>query len=95
MISSSQPIFDAEGTIDNAEWETKYQELMGVEGEIDGWTGEGEMFAVLRQLSAVRPDQPRIVVDFGPIRRPRFGENAPDPVDPWTLQRQIGEILAS
>lgn len=67
----------------------------GVEGEIDGWTGEGEMFAVLRQLSAVRPDQPRIVVDFGPIRRPRFGENAPDPIDPWTLQRQLGEILAS
>jgi hypothetical protein len=67
----------------------------GVEGEIDGWTGEGEMFAVLRQLAAVRPDQPRIVVDFGPVRRPRFGENAPDPVDPWTLQRQLGEILAS
>lgn len=67
----------------------------GVEGEIDGWTGEGEMFGVLRQLAAVRPDQPRIVVDFGPIRRPRFGENAPDAIDPLTLQRQIGEILAS
>jgi hypothetical protein len=67
----------------------------GVEGEIDGWTGEGEMFAILRQLNAVRPDQPRIVVDFGPIRRPRFGENVPDLVDPWTLQRQLGEILAS
>lgn len=67
----------------------------GVEGEIDGWTGEGEMFAILRQLAAVRPDQPRIVVDFGPIRRPRFGENAPDAIDPGTLQRQLGEILAS
>lgn len=67
----------------------------GVEGEIDGWTGEGEMFAILRQLGAVRPDQPRIVVDFGPVRRPRFGENAPDPIDPWALQRHLGEILAS
>ena len=67
----------------------------GVEGEIDGWTGEGEMFAIMRQLGAVRPDQPRIVVDFGPVRRPRFGENAPDPIDPWVLQRQLGEILAS
>lgn len=67
----------------------------GVEGEIDGWTGEGPMFGVLRQLAAVRPDQPRIVVDFGPIRRPRFGENAADPIDPYTLQRHLGEILAS
>lgn len=67
----------------------------GVEGEIDGWTGEGEMFATLRQLNAVRPDQPQMVIDFGPVRRPRFGENAPDAVDPMTLQRQLAEILAS
>jgi hypothetical protein len=67
----------------------------GVEGEIDGWTGEGEMFAILRQLNAVRPDQPQMVIDFGPIRRPRFGENPPEPTDPLTLQRQLGEILAS
>lgn len=67
----------------------------GVEGEIDGWTGEGEMFAVLRQLSAVRPNQPQIAIDFGPVHRPRFGEESRPAVDPWTLQRQLGEILAS
>lgn len=67
----------------------------GVEGEIDGWTGEGDMFALLRQLNAVRPDQPQIAIDFGPVRRPRFGEQPPEPTEPLVMQRQLAEILAT
>ena len=67
----------------------------GVEGEIDGWTGEGDMFAIMRQLKAVRPDQPTIVIDYGPLRRPIFGEHLAEPVDGITLQRQLGEIMAA
>jgi len=66
----------------------------GVEGEIDGWSGEGDMFTLLRQLRAVRPDQPQIAIDFGPVRRPRFGEPAPEPTSPGVMQRQLAEILS-
>ncbi len=66
----------------------------GVEGEIDGWSGEGDMYTLLRQLRTVRPDQPQIAIDFGPVRRPRFGEPAPDPIAPGVMQRQLAEILA-
>ncbi len=67
----------------------------GVEGEIDGWTGEGDMFAIMRQLKAVRPDQPTIVIDYGPLRRPIFGQELEAPVDGYTLQRQLGEIMSA
>ena len=67
----------------------------GVEGEIDGWTGEGDMFAIMRQLKAVRPDQPTVVIDYGPLRRPIFGQHLDEPVDGYTLQRQLGEIMSA
>ena len=67
----------------------------GVEGEIDGWTGEGDMFAIMRQLKAVRPDQPTVVIDYGPLRRPIFGQPLQEPVDGYTLQRQLGEIMSA
>ncbi len=66
----------------------------GVEGEIDGWTGETNMLATLRQLAVVRPDQPRMIVDFGVKSRPVFGEPAPTPPSPAIVQRRLGEILA-
>lgn len=67
----------------------------GVEGEIDGWTGEGDMFATMRQLKAVRPDQPTVVIDYGPLRRPIFGQPLEESVDGFTLQRQLGEIMSA
>ncbi len=69
--------------------------LQGVEGEIDGWTGEGDMFAIMRQLKAVRPNQPTIVIDYGPLRRPIFGQPLEEAVDGYTLQRQLGEIMSA
>jgi len=67
----------------------------GVEGEIDGWTGEGDMFAIMRQLKSVRPDQPTVVIDYGPLRRPIFGQHLEESVDGHTLQRQLGEIMSA
>ncbi|MFK7759136.1 MAG: beta-galactosidase [Phycisphaerales bacterium] len=67
----------------------------GVEGEIDGWTGEGDMFAIMRQLKAVRPEQPTVVIDYGPLRRPIFGQHLEESVDGYTLQRQLGEIMSA
>jgi len=67
----------------------------GVEGEIDGWSGEGDMFATMRQLRTVRPLQPTIAIDYGPLRRPIFGREAPEPIDGHELQRQLGEIMSA
>ncbi len=65
----------------------------GVEGDIDGWVGDGEMFAIMRQLGAVKPDQPKMIIDYGTKQPPRFGVPNEDPIDPYQLQRQLAEII--
>jgi beta-galactosidase len=67
----------------------------GVEGEIDAWAGAGDMFGTMRQLKAVRPDQPEVVIDYGPRARPVFGQAAPECIDGLHLQRQLAEIMCS
>jgi beta-galactosidase len=67
----------------------------GVEGDIDGWSGSGDMFGVMRQLSTVRPDQPEIVIDYGPKSRPIFAKPIPEPLDGLLYQRQLAEILCA
>ncbi len=67
----------------------------GVEGDIDAWSGEGDMFGTMRQLKAVRPDQPQFVIDYGHRSRPIFGQPAPAPVDGLQLQRQLAEIMCA
>lgn len=66
----------------------------GVESEIDCWVGERDMLATMRQLARVLPDQPRMVIDFGPKAPARIGEPSPTAVDPLVLQREMGEVLA-
>ncbi len=65
-----------------------------VEGDIDGWVGDEQLYPIMRQLGAVRPDQPRVVAEFGPKARPAFGAPAPEAVGGIELQRRIGEVLA-
>ncbi len=67
----------------------------GVEGDIDAWSGEGDMFGIMRQLKAVCPDQPQIVIDYGPRARPVFGQPAPECTEGLTLQRQLAEIMCA
>lgn len=66
----------------------------GVESEIDCWVGEKEMLATMRQLATVLPDQPRLVIDFGPKAPGRVGEPAGQAIDPLVVQREMGEVLA-
>lgn len=67
----------------------------GVEGEIDGWCGSEQMMSTLRQLATVRPDQPRIVIDFAVGAHATWGnERAPHP-EPAVLQRRLAEVLAA
>jgi hypothetical protein len=66
----------------------------GVEGEVDAWAGAGDMLAVSRQLSIVKPDQPKLFADFGPKPRPVFGQEPVGPLSGVELQRRLAQILA-
>lgn len=66
----------------------------GVEGEIDCWSGSRDMLAALRQLATVRPDQPRVVIDFAIGRAATWGAAALPAPDPSLLQRRLAELLA-
>lgn len=65
-----------------------------VEGQIDGWTGNEELLATGRQLSSVRPSQPRIVIDFAASNPVVWGEEPEPPLSAMTLQRRLAEALA-
>lgn len=65
-----------------------------VEGDIDCWSGDAELLAIGRQLAAVHPDMPRLVIDTGPRSRPVFGDEAIEPPTPLIVQRRLGEALA-
>ncbi|MEM7623179.1 MAG: beta-galactosidase, partial [Planctomycetota bacterium] len=66
------------------------------EGQIDGWVGETGLFSITRQLAAVRPDQPRLVVDLPVPRPPRLrGSETPAPLEPLALLRAAVETAAA
>lgn len=75
-----------------------------VEGEIDCWSGTEHMLPALRQLAYVRPDQPRMVIDFpmGDVATVGSEESSEEYVrggtshamDPWAIQRRLAEITA-
>jgi len=66
----------------------------GVEGQIDGWSGTRELLSTMRQLASVRPNQPRVVVDFS-LGNPAFWDHpASAPPSPSLTQRRLAEVLA-
>lgn len=64
------------------------------EGELDAWICDGDPFTTLRQLRAVRPDAPPILLDLPLAHQPAFGEK-PDPVNPDDAARTIALALAA
>jgi hypothetical protein len=68
----------------------------GIEGEIDCWSGGGDLLGTLRQLATVRPDQPRVVIDFE-VGSPALwgvpGSGAPE--HPGVLQQRMAQVLAA
>lgn len=67
----------------------------GVEGEIDGWTGAGAMLPHLRQLASVRPQQPKLVVEYRVGEQSVWSGKTAQPVTGHTLQRGLAEVLAA
>ncbi len=65
----------------------------GEEAEIDCWVGNQDLLASLRQLSEVRPDHPRVVLDLAVGDPPTWGEKE-EPTDGGAMLRRIVEILA-
>ncbi len=65
-----------------------------VEGEIDCWSGAADPMSMMRQLGTVRPDQPKLIIDF-PVAEGRYlGVEEPRPLHPMAVQRRIAEALA-
>jgi hypothetical protein len=67
----------------------------GAEGEIDCWTGSGDLLPTMRQFAAVRPDQPRLVVEFNFGAAATWGTPTPPPPDPTAVQSRLAQILAA
>lgn len=66
----------------------------GVEGEVDGWVGNRDLAATVRQLSSVRPNQPRMVVQYDVADSATWGDEAPEGVSPDRLRRDLMSVLA-
>jgi hypothetical protein len=66
-----------------------------MEAEIDCWTGFDDMLPHLRQLSVVRDNQPRIVIDFRVGRSDFWGHPLENSKTPQRVLRRLAEILAA
>jgi len=64
------------------------------EGEIDGWVAGHDLIATTRQLGAVRPLQPKLVIGLQIIEQPAWGADNTPP-DPPDMQRRVAEVLAA
>jgi hypothetical protein len=66
-----------------------------VEGEIDTWTGAHGLHAVARQLRAVRPDQPRLVLGLSTGAADVWGEPRRSQRTPETVLSSMAEALSA
>lgn len=67
----------------------------GAEGEVDCWTGGGDMLPIVRQLAAVKPHQPRLVVEFNVGSATAWGDESPKPIRPEVIEQRLAQILAA
>ena len=65
-----------------------------VEGQIDGWSDTQNPLEQIRQLSVVRPEQPRFVVDLLSYEPDTWGKPSTPAVAPWAAMRRTAEVLA-
>lgn len=65
-----------------------------VEGQIDGWSDTENPLEQIRQLAAVRPEQPRIVVDLLSYEPDTWGRASTAAVSPFAALRRAAEVLA-
>jgi hypothetical protein len=66
----------------------------GVEGEIDAWAGGEGLFTTMRQLAAVRPNRPRLVIELPTDHPSIWGETEEEAETPASIQRRVVGALA-
>jgi hypothetical protein len=67
----------------------------GAEGEIDCWTGSGDLLSTIRQLAVVRPDRPRFAIQYRVGAATTWGQERPEPLEPGVIQQHLAQILAA
>jgi hypothetical protein len=67
----------------------------GAESELDGWTGTGDMLGTVRQLASVKPNQPRMIIEFGTGTPDTWGSESPDRTPPEVVERRLAQVLAA
>ena len=65
------------------------------EGEVDCWSGLGDLLATVRQLAAVKPDRPRVVIEFNIGTPAVWGQPEPAPERPELIEQRLAQILAA
>ena len=69
--------------------------FVSVEGQIDAWTTADQPHALVRQLAAVRPNQPRMLLGVRTGAHHFWGTPAPAPMPPEALITRLAEIIVS
>lgn len=67
----------------------------GLENQIDGWEGASGLYAIVRQLGHVKPDQPRLIIGYETGADRVHGEPNPESLDPLLAQRRLAEAIAA
>lgn len=65
------------------------------EGEPEVWVGSDHLYAHMRQLRAVKPDQPRYVAHLPSGAPAVWGEDVADAIDPRAYMRRLAEVVAA
>ncbi|MFA6045255.1 MAG: beta-galactosidase [Phycisphaerales bacterium] len=65
-----------------------------IEGQIDGWSGDGPMLGTMRQLATINQGQPRLVIDLSLAPRDAWGRDPATPPDAGHVLRRLCEITA-
>lgn len=68
-----------------------------IEGQVDGWSGSTDILRTFRQLRAVRPEAPPMLLWFAPGESPAWGraEDAKSQPSPAAIQSRLAEALAA
>lgn len=65
------------------------------EGQVDAWVADHHLFANLRQLRTLRPDQPRFLMGLSLGAPAVLGRPASDGLSPRAAMRRLAEVLAA
>lgn len=66
-----------------------------VESQIDAWTGFEDLLSHLRQLAAIAPERPRLVIEFRSGGSDVWGRPEQRSKTPRMILRRLGEVLAA